>query len=73
MFRVRPAGSGGHRWYAFPEMRADEVVGFRALDSTCVDFGHRFWRPQSAFAGPLHDDVPARSSIEVRATCLYLT
>ena len=71
-FGERPAGGGDHRWYTFPEMRANEVVAFRTYDSACVNGQQPFWTPHSAFADPLHDNAPARYSIEVRATCVYL-
>lgn len=65
-----PPGSAG--WYVFPELRDDEVVAFRTYDTELVRDGGVHFTPHSAFRDP---DVPlgrpARSSIELRATCLY--
>ena len=65
-------GAGHHRWYTFPELQRDEVVAFRTYDSDRVDDGRPYWTPHSAFRDP---DVPlgrpARSSIELRASCLF--
>ena len=63
-----------HQWYVFPEMRSDEVIAFRTYDSACVDLDQPFWTPHCAFPDPHHapgSGLPARYSIEVRATCLF--
>ncbi len=61
-----------YRWYAFPELRLDEAVAFRTYDTELVEAGRAWFTPHSAFRDP---DVPigkpARSSIELRAVCLY--
>ena len=70
---VAPTDPGRHRWYTFPEMSADETIAFRTYDSDVVRAGGTFFTPHSAFRDP---DVllgePARSSIELRATCLFV-
>jgi hypothetical protein len=70
---LAPADPGRHRWYTFPEMGADETIAFRTYDSDVVRAGGTFFTPHSAFRDP---DValgqPARSSIELRATCLFV-
>lgn len=67
-----PADPSSHHWYAFDSLRADEVVCFRTYDTDRVADGRPYWTPHSAFRDP---DVPAgrpsRSSIEVRATCVW--
>ena len=67
-----PVESSDYRWYAFPELRPDEVVAFRTYDTDLVERGETWFTPHSAFRDP---DVaigrPARSSIELRAICLY--
>mgnify|MGYP001627438901 CR=1 FL=1 len=61
-----------HHWYAFPEMQPDEVVAFRTYDTDLAVSGATFFTPHSAFRDP---DVPLgdppRTSIELRATCLF--
>ena len=61
-----------HRWYTFPELQRDEVVAFRTYDSDRVADGRPYWTPHSAFRDP---DValgqPSRTSIELRASCLF--
>ncbi len=70
----RPADPAKHAWYSYPNMNRDEVVIFRTYDSAMVDGGQPFWTPHSAFRDP---DVavgqPSRRSIELRATCLYMS
>jgi hypothetical protein len=67
-----PTEPGQYRWYAFPELRPDETVAFRTYDTGLVARGETWFTPHSAFRDP---DVelgrPARSSIELRAICLY--
>ena len=61
-----------HRWYTFPELQRDEVVAFRTYDSDRLADGRPYWTPHSAFRDP---DValghPSRTSIELRASCLF--
>ncbi|HEX2851370.1 MAG TPA: CmcJ/NvfI family oxidoreductase [Acidimicrobiales bacterium] len=70
---VAPGDGKAHRWYAFPELTVDEAVAFRTYDTDLVARGATYFTPHSAFRDP---DVPvgrpARSSIELRATCLFL-
>jgi len=67
-----PAEPDRHRWYAFPEMTADEVIAFRTYDSDIVSAGGTFFTPHTAFRDPaVALGEPARSSIELRATCLF--
>ena len=67
-----PAGGTGHRWYAFPELSAEEVVAFRTYDTDLVARGATYFTPHSAFRDPaVEPGRPARCSIELRATCLW--
>ena len=69
---LAPVDPSPYRWYAFPELQHDEVVAFRTFDSARVERGDTWFTPHSAFRDP---DVsvghPARSSIELRAICLF--
>ncbi|HUZ43783.1 MAG TPA: CmcJ/NvfI family oxidoreductase [Acidimicrobiales bacterium] len=68
-----PHEPGRHRWYAFPEMRADETVAFRTYDTDLVARSQTYFTPHSAFRD--HEvpvGQPSRTSIELRATCLWL-
>jgi hypothetical protein len=69
---VPPADPASHAWYTFPDMGPGDVVAFRTYDTDLVAAGATFFTPHSAFRDP---DVelgrPARSSIELRATCLF--
>ena len=61
-----------HRWYAFPELDRDETVAFRTYDTELVASGATFFTPHSAFRDPtVALGEPARSSIELRAVCLF--
>lgn len=68
-----PDDAAAHQWYAFPDLTRDEAVAFRTYDTDLVAAGKTWFTPHSAFRDP---DVPvgrpARSSIELRATCLFL-
>ncbi len=67
-----PTGPHQYRWYAFPELRRDEVVAFRTFDTDLVAAGDTWFTPHSAFRDPeVEVGNPARSSIELRAICLY--
>jgi hypothetical protein len=74
IFAVRPPTAGhSDRWYAYPQMHADEVVVLRTYDSEAAAAGRHFWTPHSAFRDPT---VPAgaahrRESIEARALCIW--
>lgn len=60
-----------YRWYAYPELRPDEVVAFRTYDTDLVERGATWFTPHSAFRDPTVEvGRPARSSIELRAICL---
>lgn len=62
-----------HNWYTFPELGIDEMVVFRTYDSERVQQRRPFWTPHSAFRDPSVElGSPSRSSIELRATCLFL-
>ena len=65
-----PEPSIQNRWYCYKEMLEDEVLVFRAFDSECVEKGTPFWTPHSAFKDPHSSGIP-RSSVEMRAICLY--
>lgn len=68
-----PAHPSDHRWYAFDAMVGDEVVAFRTYDSDRVSTGEPYWAPHSAFRDPAVPlGRPSRSSIELRAACLWL-
>jgi hypothetical protein len=61
-----------HRWYAFPELRADEVVAFRTYDTALVDARETYFTPHSAFRDPaVPVGQPARASVELRVMCLF--
>jgi hypothetical protein len=67
-----PTDPSQYRWYAFPELRSDEVVAFRTYDTELVERGETWFTPHSAFRDPdVEVGRPARSSIELRAICLY--
>jgi hypothetical protein len=69
---LEPRGAAPYRWYAYPELGIDEVVAFRTYDTELVDRGDTWFTPHSAFRDPdVEVGRPARSSIELRATCLY--
>ena len=62
-----------HKWYAFPNLSQDEVVVFRTYDSDRVGTEQPFWTPHAAFRDPeVPLGQPSRSSMEMRATCLFL-
>ena len=67
-----PQEPGQYRWYAYPELRIDEVVAFRTYDTDLVERDETWFTPHSAFRDPeVEIGRPARSSIELRAICLY--
>jgi hypothetical protein len=69
---LAPTETAPYRWYTFPELRHDEVVAFRTYDTDLVEQGHTWFTPHSAFRDPsVEVGSPARSSIELRAICLY--
>lgn len=50
-----------------------EVVAFRTYDTDLVRTGGTYFTPHSAFRDPgVEIGRPARSSIELRASCLWL-
>lgn len=62
-----------HNWYTFPELGINEIVVFRTYDSERIERRRPFWTPHSAFRDPSVElGSPSRSSIELRATCLFL-
>ena len=69
---IEPGAASAQRWYAFPELRPDEVVAFRTYDSDLVADASTYFTPHSAFRdAEVEIGRPARQSIELRATCLY--
>jgi hypothetical protein len=69
---LAPTEPSPYRWYAFPELGPDEVVVFRTYDTERVERGETWFTPHSAFRDPdVEIGRPARSSIELRAICLY--
>ena len=68
---ITPPKMNQHAWYTFPDMQIDELAVFRTYDSDRLDSGKPFWTPHSAFRNP-EPGKPARYSIELRATCLWL-
>ena len=70
---VAPHDRSRHQWYVFPELRPDEVVAFRTYDTELVADGKTYFTPHSAFRDPeVEVASPPRTSIELRATCLWL-
>ena len=69
---LEPLGSGQYSWYVFPDLEIDEVVAFRTYDTALVERGETWFTPHSAFRDPdVEVGRPARSSIELRAICLF--
>jgi hypothetical protein len=69
---LAPVEPGQYAWYAFPELDVDETVAFRTYDTDLVARGETWFTPHSAFRDPTVEiGRPARSSIELRAICLY--
>ncbi|HKI73508.1 MAG TPA: CmcJ/NvfI family oxidoreductase [Pseudomonadales bacterium] len=70
---LAPLQPDEHGWYVFPEMSRNEVVAFRTYDSALAEGGRTFWTPHCAFHDPAVPlGKPARSSIELRATCVFV-
>jgi hypothetical protein len=54
-------------------MQIDEVVAFRTYDSEMVASGTAYWTPHGAVRDPeVELGQPARSSVELRATCVFV-
>lgn len=69
---LAPEDPVDHLWYSFEEMHDAEVVCFRTYDSDRVGGAAPYWTPHSAFRDPtVAMGKPARSSIELRASCLF--
>jgi hypothetical protein len=69
---VEPDDPSRHEWYTFPELSPDELVAFRTYDTDLVRVGRTWFTPHSAFRDPeVAEGKPARTSIELRATCLF--
>ena len=69
---LSPVSPDQYRWYAYPELQLDEVVAFRTYDTDLVERGDTWFTPHSAFRDPdVEVGRPARSSIELRAICLF--
>jgi hypothetical protein len=69
---VAPDETGRYAWYTFPELTVDETVAFRTYDTELVNAGKTWFTPHSAFHDPeVEIGNPARTSIELRATCLW--
>jgi hypothetical protein len=70
---LAPPDPSRHQWYVFPELRQGEVVAFRTYDTELVAEGKTYFTPHSAFRDPeVEVGDPPRTSIELRATCLWL-
>jgi hypothetical protein len=70
---MAPDDPSRHKWYGFPELEPDETVAFRTYDTDLVAAGQTYFTPHSAFRDPdVRLGEPARSSIEMRATCLFV-
>ena len=70
---LAPDDASDNAWYAFPELSPDEVVAFRTYDTDIVREGGTYFTPHSAFRDPeVPVGQPARRSIELRATCLFV-
>lgn len=69
---VAPEDASAHGWYTFPGLSVEEVVAFRTYDTDLVRAGRTYFTPHSAFRDPsVEVGRPARTSIELRATCLW--
>jgi hypothetical protein len=69
---VAPRRPSDHAWYWFDRMQPDEVVAFRTYDTDRIGTDEPYWTPHSAFRDPAVElGRPSRSSIELRATCLW--
>ena len=69
---VAPDDLSRHRWYTFPELMLDEVIAFRTYDTDLVRDQKTYFTPHSAFRDPeVVVGDPARTSVELRATCLF--
>jgi hypothetical protein len=69
---LAPRDQEQYRWYAFPDLTSDEVVAFRTYDTELVERRKTWFTPHSAFRDPTVEiGKPARSSIELRAICLF--
>ena len=63
------AHNPAHRWYYYPDMRADEAILFKTKDSDPAAARHI---PHVAFNDPTAPvDAPPRCSIEMRATAFW--
>jgi hypothetical protein len=63
------AANPAHRWYYYPDMRADEAIVFKTSES---DPDRAQLMPHGAFDNPLAgDDAPPRVSLEMRGTCYW--
>lgn len=70
---LAPGDDAANAWYAFPELVPEEVVAFRTYDTDLVAEGKTYFTPHSAIRDPeVPVGQPARRSIELRATCLYV-
>lgn len=64
-----PYATERHAWYWLSDMRPDEIMVFKQLDSVRDKPG---WRcPHTAFVLPETENLPSRESIEVRAVCFW--
>jgi hypothetical protein len=62
--------SDAHRWYYYSEMRADEVLLLKCMDSPAE--GRARFTAHSAFDDPrAPSDARPRESIEVRTIAFY--
>jgi hypothetical protein len=69
---VVPEVPSRHEWYTFSELSQDELLAFRTYDTDLVRDGKTWFTPHSAFRDPeVAIGEPARTSIELRATCLF--
>jgi hypothetical protein len=69
---LAPDDPSRHAWYVFPELKSDEVIAFRTYDTDLVRDSRTYFTPHSAFRDPqVEVGRPARTSIELRATCLF--
>jgi hypothetical protein len=69
---LAPDNAQDHEWYVFPELQPDEAVAFRTYDTDLVRERKTYFTPHAAFRDPdVSVGKPARSSIELRATCLF--
>ena len=65
-----PAQTQNDDWFVFSDLTQEEVIVFRTYDSLAEEEGGAFWTPHCAVQNP-HPDAKPRSSVEMRALCVW--